>query len=60
LDVLVATLDGLPYRAGVAGNAPPQVRHEYAGWDCDPTSWIGLDAHGRTVIAGAEGSVRRY
>ena len=72
LDVLVATQDGLPYRAAlaavgsdaVASNSwagwAPRVLHEYAGWDCDPTSWIGVDAQQRTVIAGAEGAVRRY
>ncbi|KAJ9476281.1 26S proteasome regulatory subunit RPN14 [Pseudozyma hubeiensis] len=72
-EVLVATQDGLPYRAAidaeevdmqVDGEEPrwraPRVVHEYAGWDCDPTSWIGLDREGRTVVAGAEGSVRRY
>lgn len=72
--VLVATQDGLPYRAALQGWThmqgddqdtestcrPPRVVHEYAGWDCDQTSWIGLDRSGRTVIAGAEGAVRRY
>ncbi|EST07043.1 WD40 repeat [Kalmanozyma brasiliensis GHG001] len=70
LDVLVATQDGLPYRASLAPNeglyeggwtgTAPKVVSEYAGWDCDQTSWIGLDRNGRTVIAGAEGAVRRY
>ncbi len=23
---------------------------EYAGWDCDQTSWIGVDRKGRTVL----------
>ncbi|CDR99727.1 hypothetical protein, partial [Sporisorium scitamineum] len=79
LDVLVATQDGLPYRAAIdsclsAGNdmqvdtevkeswtgVAPKVVYEYAGWDCDQTSWIGEDRQGRTVVAGAEGAVRRY
>lgn len=77
LEVLVATQDGLPYRAaletggermdvegaegeGVWTDAAPRVVCEYAGWDCDQTSWIGLDSKERVVIAGAEGAVRRY
>lgn len=69
MDVLVATQDGLPYRAALQADRgahdawhgwAPSVVHEYAGWDCDQTSWIGLDRNGTTVIAGAEGAVRRY
>lgn len=58
-ELLVATQDGLPYKCALEG-ATPRVVSEYAGWDCDPTSWIGMDRKGRTVIAGAEGAVRRY
>ncbi len=47
-DVLVATHDGLPYRAslcvdaeqGACMGAPPKVTHEYAGWDA--TKRVGL------------------
>lgn len=69
LQVLVATQDGLPYRAALEptmeteeswNGYAPNVVHEYAGWDCDQTSWIGTDRLSRTVIAGAEGAVRRY
>lgn len=71
LEVLVATQDGLPYRAALEGGdgmeqedvwsgTAPKVVCEYAGWDCDQTSWIGLDRKERVVIAGAEGAVRRY
>jgi len=71
LEVLVATQDGLPYRAALeVGNemeqedvwsgTAPKVVCEYAGWDCDQTSWIGLDRKERVVIAGAEGAIRRY
>ncbi|CBQ72479.1 conserved hypothetical protein [Sporisorium reilianum SRZ2] len=75
-NVLVATQDGLPYRAAVQSSvenvemvggergcwtgAAPRVVCEYAGWDCDQTSWIGEDREGRVVVAGAEGAVRRY
>lgn len=73
-ELLVATQDGLPYRVSLSSGEEgmevdegeswrgwaPRVVHEYAGWDCDQTSWIGLDRKGRTVIAGAEGNVRRY
>ncbi|TKY86525.1 hypothetical protein EX895_004674 [Sporisorium graminicola] len=84
LHVLVATQDGLPYRAALdpcftplsegreedmqidteAGacwtGGAPRVVCEYAGWDCDQTSWVGEDRQGRVVVAGAEGAVRRY
>nr|CDI56947.1 wd40 repeat-like protein [Melanopsichium pennsylvanicum 4]SNX84610.1 related to RPN14 \ len=72
-EVLVATQDGLPYKAALQASRmdedevretwkgwAPKVVCEYAGWDCDQTSWIGMDRQGRTVIAGAEGAVRRY
>lgn len=60
-EVLVATQDGLPYRASIEEtHGTPRVTQEFGGWDCDPTSFIGTDAEGRIVIAGAEGRVRRY
>ncbi|PWN46313.1 WD40 repeat-like protein [Ceraceosorus guamensis] len=69
VDVLVATSDGLPYRAdisklllGAAGSraTAPRVTVEYTGWEAENVGTIRLDGKGRVLCAGAEGMLKRY
>lgn len=73
LDCIVATADGLPYRANLDSflsassleqdekfNLAPSVVDEYAEWDCDNVESIGIDANARVWLAGTDGKVRRY
>lgn len=60
LELIVATADGLPYRAQVSLNAP-RVIEEYAGFDCESANALAVLGDGTPVlIASAEGEVRRY
>ncbi|KDN53219.1 hypothetical protein K437DRAFT_271738 [Tilletiaria anomala UBC 951] len=70
LDIVVATSDGLPYRASLRPiltgqrdenfSVAPEVVEEYAEWDCDSVEKARLDPQGRVWLAGTDGLLRRY
>lgn len=56
--VIVATDDGMPYRARLHGDLA--VTDEYIGWEVDHVDKVNLDQKGRVWLAGAQGVIRLY
>jgi proteasomal ATPase-associated factor 1 len=64
-ELLVASADGLPYRADVEAllsgdGSAPRVTTELCGWEAESVEAVRLDGKGRVLGAGAEGMLRRY
>lgn len=57
-DLVVATVDGLPFRLGYRGDRP-QVVEELAGNDCDPLRVVRVSGD-KVWTAGDDGLVRCY
>ena len=58
-EVVIATVDGLPYVASVRPDGP-QVHTELIGSDCDATRMMRVTENGGVWTAGDDGIVRKY
>ena len=59
-ELLVATEDGLPYRAALREGDGAHVVEELVGVDCDPVRGVRYTQDGAVWVGGDDGVLRKY